>query len=154
MQGKTRPTRHVCFSRQSTYVPHTLPVGGLRTWQPFAQSLTDLNRSTAKKKGSRHNSHHAGWPIHGFVPTFSPTTVNKIVGKSQTSIDNRQLGLLDPYHRHTIGTFNAGSRGPTHRSLTDSDGGYNLEGAGFPRTTPRPSQPTVFTFDLRVPLSL
>jgi hypothetical protein len=31
---------------------------------------------------------------------------------------------------------------------TDTDGGYSLEGAGFPHTTPRPSQPTTFTFHL------
>jgi hypothetical protein len=36
--------------------------------------------------------------------------------------------------------------GPTHRSLTDIGGGYNLGGAGLPHTTPRPSQPAVSTF--------
>jgi hypothetical protein len=60
MQGKTGPTRHVRFPHQSTYVHRTLPADGFRTWQPFIQSLTDLNRSTApKKKGSRHNPQHA-----------------------------------------------------------------------------------------------
>jgi hypothetical protein len=132
-----------------------LPAGGFHTWQPFAQSSTDLNRSTApEKKSSRHNPQHASWLIHGSVPSFSPTIVNEAVGKSQAFIDNRLLGLPGPYHWHVIGTFNTCSQGPTHRSLTDSGGGYNLEGADFPRTTPRPFQSAVFTFHLRVPPNL
>jgi hypothetical protein len=35
LQGKTRPTRHVPFPRQSTYARRTLPAGGPHTWQPF-----------------------------------------------------------------------------------------------------------------------
>jgi hypothetical protein len=45
-----------------------------------------------------------------------------------------------------IDTFNIYSRWLTHRSLTDTGGGYNLEGAGFPHTTLRPSQPMVLPF--------
>jgi hypothetical protein len=41
---------------------------------------------------------------------------------------------LDPYHQHVIGTFNTCSREPTHRSLTDIGGGYNLGGVGLPHT--------------------
>jgi hypothetical protein len=39
--------------------------------------------------------------------------------------------------------------GPTHRSLTDTGGGYSLEGVHFPHTTLQPSQSTIFTFHLR-----
>jgi hypothetical protein len=60
---------------------------------------------------------------------------NEAVGKSQASVDIRLLDLLDPYHRHAIGTFNTYSRGPTHRSLTETAGGYNLGGADLPHTT-------------------
>jgi hypothetical protein len=67
-------------------------------------------------------------------------------GESHTSINSRLLGLSDPYHRHAIGTFNTCSRGPTKRSLTDTGRGYNLGGAGFPRTTPWPFQPVVSPF--------
>jgi hypothetical protein len=70
-------------------------------------------------------------------------------GESQTSVDSRLLGLPGPYHQHVIGTFNICSRGPTQRSLTDIGGGYSLGGAGFPHTTPRPSQPVVSNFHLR-----
>jgi hypothetical protein len=43
---------------------------------------------------------------------------------------------------------------PTHQSLTDTGGGYNLRGAGLPHNTPRLSQPAVSTFHLRAPPSL
>jgi hypothetical protein len=154
-QGKTRPTRHVRFPRQSTYARRTVLTGGAYTWQPFVKSSTHLNRSTApEKKGSRHNPQHTGWSIRGSVPSISTTTVNEAVEKSQASVDNWLLDLLSPYHRHAIDTFNTCSRGPTHRSLTNSGGGYSLEGASFPRTTLRPSQPAVFTFHLRAPPDL
>jgi hypothetical protein len=45
-------------------------------------------------------------------------------------------------------------RGPTHRSLTDTGGGYNLEGVDLPHTTLRPSQLAISTFHLRVPPGL
>jgi hypothetical protein len=135
LQRKIQPTRHVRFSRQSTYTQRTLPVGGLCTWQPFTQSSTDLNRSTVpEKNGSRHNSQHTGWPIRGSIPSFSPTTTNAEVEKSQASVDNSLLGLPSPYHRHAIGTFNTCLRGPTERSSTDLGGGYNFGGANLPHT--------------------
>jgi hypothetical protein len=135
LQGKTRPTWHVRFPRHFTYTRRTLPAGSPRTWQPFIQSSPDLNRSTApEKKGSRHNLQHAVHPIRGSVPSFSPTTANGAVGKSQAFVDSRLLDLPDPYHRHAIGTFNTCSRGPTEWSLIDIDGGYNLGGADLPRT--------------------
>jgi hypothetical protein len=66
--------------------------------------------------------------------------------ESQTSINSRLLGLSGPYHRHAIDTFNTCSWGLTHQSLTDTDGRYNFRGAGFPHTTPWPSQPAISTF--------
>jgi hypothetical protein len=58
----------------------------------------------------------------------------RAVGKSQAPVDNRLLGLPDPYHRYAIDTFNICSRGPTERSLIDTSGGYNLGGASLPHT--------------------
>jgi hypothetical protein len=75
-------------------------------------------------------------------------------GESQTSIDNRVLGFSGPYHQHVIVTFNTCSRGSTHRSLIDTAEGYNLGGADFPRSTPRPFQSAVSTFHLRGPSGL
>jgi hypothetical protein len=58
----------------------------------------------------------------------------RTVGKSQAPIDNRLLGLSDPYHPNAIGTFNTCSRWPTERSLIDTGGCYKLGGAGMPHT--------------------
>jgi hypothetical protein len=147
LQGKTRPTRHVRFPRHPTYVWRTLPMGGPRTWQPFTrrrQIWTDP--TTLEKKGSRHNPQHAGWPIRGSIPSFSPEPANKAGGISQAPDSDQLLGLPGPYHRHAIGIFNICSRGPTHRSLTDTGGGYNLWGAGFPHITPRSFQLAISHF--------
>jgi hypothetical protein len=43
--------------------------------------------------------------------------------------------LTGAIYQHAISMLNACSRESTHRSLTDTDGGYNLGGAGFPHTT-------------------
>jgi hypothetical protein len=92
--------------------------------------------------------------MHEPIPIFSLTTANKAVEKSQASINNRLLGLLDLYHWYAIGTFNTCLRGLNHRSLTNTGGAYNLRGVGLPRTTPRPYQPAVSTFHLRAPPDL
>jgi hypothetical protein len=147
LQGKIQPTWHVRFPRQSTYARCMLPAGGSRTWQPFARRQQIWIDPTApEKKGSRHNPQHAGWLIRGSVPSFSPEPANEAGGVSQAPDDDQLLGLLDPYHQHAIGTFNTCSRGPTERFLIDTGEGYNLGGAGFPCTTPRPSRPAVSPF--------
>jgi hypothetical protein len=110
-----------------------------------------MDRATAPEKmGSWHNPQHDGWPIYESVPSFSPEPVIKAVGVKPPSVDIRLLGLLDSYHQHAIGTFNTCSTRPTHRSLTDTGGGYILEGAGFLHTTLRSSQSTVSPFHLQV----
>jgi hypothetical protein len=69
----------------------------------------------------------------------------------QAPVDGRLLGLLCPYHQHVIGTFNTCLRGSTHRSLTDTGGGYNLRGVGLPHHTPQPFQPMVLHFPPKGP---
>jgi hypothetical protein len=114
------------------------------------KSSTDLNRSTSlEKEGSRHNPQHIGWLIHGSVPSFSPTIASEAVEKSQASVDDKLLSILGPYHQHVIGTFNTCSRGPTHRSLISTGGGYNLGGTSFSHATPWHSQLAVSSFHLR-----
>jgi hypothetical protein len=154
-QEKARPTWRIRFPRQSTYARCTLPVGSPRMWQPFMKSSAVIDRATApEKKGSQHNPQHTGWPIIGSIPSFSPEAAIEAVGVKPPYVDNQLLGLPGPYHRHAIGTFNTYSRGPTHQSLTNTGGGYNLGGAGFPHTTSRPAQPAISPFHLRAPPSL
>jgi hypothetical protein len=150
LKGKIRPTQDIHFPRQSTYASRTLPAGSPHMWQPFTSHRLIWTDPTApEKKGSWHNPQHAGWPIYGSVTSFSNKPINKAVDLSQASVDDKLLGLLDPYHQHTIDTFNTCSWVPTHRSSTDTGGGYNLEGASFLYTTLWPSQPAVSPFHLR-----
>jgi hypothetical protein len=147
--GETWPTRHVCFPRQSTYAQRTLPVSGPRMWQPFVRRRQIWTDPTApEKKGSRYNPQHAGWPIHGSVPSFSPEPAIEAGGVSQAPDDDQLLRLLGPYHRHAIHTFNTCSWGPTKQSLIDTGGGYNLGGAGSQHT----HSPTFPTSCLPFPL--
>jgi hypothetical protein len=48
-------------------------------------------------------------------------------GESQTYVDCKLLGILGPYHRHAISTFNTFLQVPTPRSLTDTGRGYHTE---------------------------
>jgi hypothetical protein len=68
--------------------------------------------------------------------SFSPNITIEAVRLSQALVNSRLLGLLGPYHQHVISTFNTYLWGTTHRSLTDTGGGYNLEGAGLPHHAP------------------
>jgi hypothetical protein len=127
LQGKTRPTWHTRFPRQSMYTQCTLPAGGLCTWQPFASHQQRWMDPTApEKKGSRHNP-QPGWVIHWSTTQFLSQHSHWSSNKSQTSVDSRLLGLPSPYHRHAIGTFNTCSRIPTPRFLTDTGRGYRIE---------------------------
>jgi hypothetical protein len=109
---------------------HIHPVYAFCGRSPYAATFhtdqTELDRFTAPDSTSQ-----PGWVIHGTRLNFSPNTAIKIVRLSQTSIDNRLLGLPGPYHRHAIDTFNTCSRVPTPRSLTDTGGGYHIEDVGI-----------------------
>jgi hypothetical protein len=86
LQGKTRQTHHTLPTQRS--LSHVV-----NTKEPFAKSSTDLYRSTApEKKGSQHNPQLDGRLIRGFIPSFSPTTGNEVVGKRRASVDNQLLG--------------------------------------------------------------
>jgi hypothetical protein len=113
-----------------------------------------MDLTAPEKKYSQHNPQHGGWPIRRSVPSFSPKPSNEAVGLGQASVNNMLLGLLGPYHQHGIGMFKTCSRSLTHRSLTNTGGGYSLEDADFLHTTLRPSQPTVLPFPpaFRIPL--
>jgi hypothetical protein len=87
------------------------------------------------------------WVTSFFLPHNSLGVGER--GFSQVVIKLHQLTRL--IYQHAIGTFNTCSRGLTHRFLTDTSGGYNLGGAGFPYHTLWPSQPTVLHFPPKGP---
>jgi hypothetical protein len=116
--------------------PHTPDIRFLRAVPVHDNLLQAINNVgwtllLLRKKGFRHNP-QPGWVIRMSPTYFLSQHSHWSSNESQTSIDSRLLGLPDPYHRHAIGTFNTCSRGPTHRSLTDTGGGYNLAGVDLP----------------------
>jgi hypothetical protein len=142
--------------QDDTYASHTSPrTPGIR----FLRAVPvrgNLPRA-ADRVGRSHCSWEKGLPTQSsarrltdpWVRTQFLSRANQwSSGESQTSINSRLLGLPGPYYRHAIGTFNTCSWGPTERSLTDTGGGYNLEGAGLTHT----HSPTFLTSCLPFPL--
>jgi hypothetical protein len=63
----------------------------------FHESSTELSRAIAlEKKGSWHNSHHAGWPIHRSVPSFSPEPTNEAVWAKSSIYRQHATRLTGP----------------------------------------------------------
>jgi hypothetical protein len=155
LQGKTWPTHHT----HATLSPCMVPDHMYLTWLMNSNLSCSHQQSWAgplllrKRVPDTIHSMSADWSM-GLYPVSLPSQPMKQWGQSQTSVDSQLLGLLGPYHRHAIGTFNTCSWGPIHRFFTDTGGGYSLEGAGFPHTTPRPVQPMVSHFHLWAPPSL
>jgi hypothetical protein len=135
------PTNMPCTLPTPVHVPPVYASCGQSPYvTTFHESSIELSRPTApEKKGSRHNPQRAADRSTGLYPASLPSQPMKQWEQSQVSIDDRLLSLLGPLHQCAIGTFNTCSQGPTEWSLTDAGRGYNLGGAGFPRTTLRPS---------------
>jgi hypothetical protein len=116
-------------------------------WSAYSNLSLVVNRV-----GQMHCSQKKVLPTSPLSPAkwprlnFSPNTTIETVCLSQAPVDSRLLGLLGQYHQQAISTFNTCSRRPTHRSLTDTDKCYNLEGASLPHHTPQPSRTTVLHF--------
>jgi hypothetical protein len=153
---KGKPDQHDTYASHAN--PRTVGVRFLRA-VPVRGNLSQ----DADSIGQSHCSREKGLPTQSTARRLTdPRDRTQFLsranqwssGESQTSINSRLLGLSDSYHRHAIGTFNNCSWGATHRFLTDTGMGYNLGGAGFPRTTPQLSQLAVSPFHLRAPPGL
>jgi hypothetical protein len=153
--GETWHTWHIRFSCQSTYATHTFPAGHPRMCQPFMLTQQSWIDSLLLRKIAPESTSQPDWVGSRTHLSFSPKH-NYWSSALKPNIYWRigYIGLLGPYHQHVISTFNTCSRGPTHRSLTDTGRGYNHGGTGLPHHTPRPSQPTVLHFHLRAPSGL
>jgi hypothetical protein len=129
-----------------------VPVRGhLSRWLSRVGRILLLSRNN----GSRHIPQQVGWPIHGSAHSFSPISVIEAIGESQSSVDERATHhftgpiylAYDQYVQYLL-------MGPTHQSLTDTDGGYHLGGVDFPHHSPRPFQPTVLHVPIKAPSGL
>jgi hypothetical protein len=91
------------------------------------------------------------WPSPWITLFFLPRDSLRVGERRFDQVVTKLYRLTGSIYQHAIGTFNTYSWGSTHRSLTDTDGGYNLEGAGFSHHTLRPSQMTVLCFSPKGP---
>jgi hypothetical protein len=78
-------------------------------------------------KNAPDSTPQPSWVTYGIHLSLSSNIVIEVVGLTQAPVNDRLLGLLGPYHRHTISTFSTCSRVPTSQSLTDIGGGYHIE---------------------------
>jgi hypothetical protein len=133
---KGKPDQHDTYASRAS--PHTPGVRCLRA-VPVCGNLS----WATDRVGQSHCSREKGLPTQSSARRLTDPRVRTQFlsranqwssGESQTSINSRLLDLPGPYHRHAIGTFNTCSWGPTEWSLTDTGGGYNLEGADLPHT--------------------
>jgi hypothetical protein len=151
LQGRAWPTCRTystlgpCMALDHTYL----------TWSTYSNLSRVVNNVgwilLLLIKSAPDSNSRPGWVAHETHLSFSPNTAIEVVGLSQASVDGKLLGSLGPYHQHAISTFNICSRGPSHRSLTDTGGGYNLGGASLPHHNSWPSQPTVLYFPPKGP---
>jgi hypothetical protein len=118
-----------------TYAFHTSPrTPGVRFLR-VVPVYDNLSRVTDRvgwilllpKKSAPDSTSQPGWVVRKTHLSFSPKTAIEVVGLNQAPVDGPLLGLLGPYHRHVIGTFNTYSRIPTPRSLTDTGRSYHIE---------------------------
>jgi hypothetical protein len=142
--GETQPTRHMpstlspCMVLDHTYLTRSMHSNLCHSHQQ-SWAVPLLLR---KRAPDTIHSTPTDWSMSPYPVSLSSQPM-KQWGQIQHCVDGHLVGLPSPYHRHAIGTFNTCSWGLTHRSLTDTGGGYNHEGAGFPHST---SQPTVLPF--------
>jgi hypothetical protein len=154
-KGKIRPIRHTLFTL-SPHMPidHTyliwftysnLSRSHQQSWAgPLLLSkraLDTIHSTSADRSACPYPVSLSSQPMKqwGAKPTFCWWPVTKLTGLI--------LPACDRYVQYLLA-------GAIHRSLTDTGGGYNLEGVGLPHTTHRSSQPAVSTFHLWSPLSL
>jgi hypothetical protein len=154
LQGKTRSTCHVCFPCQSTYTQCMLPVGSPRMWQPFMsrrQSWTESLLLRIRAPDTIHcmpaDRSMSLYPVSLPSQPIKQWRKPNICRHQATRLTGPISPVCDRYVQYLL-------MGSTHRSLTDTGGGYNLGGAGFPQTTLWPSRPTVSTFHRGAPPSL
>jgi hypothetical protein len=138
-------TPHIFHSRSMygpwPYISHVVHVS-----QPFTSHQYGWTDALLPRKSVPNSTSQPGWVARGTCLSFCSNATTEAVRLIQAPINDKLLDLLSPYHQHVISTFNTFSQGPTHRSLTDIGGDYNLGGAGLPHYTPRPSQLMVLRF--------
>jgi hypothetical protein len=155
LQGKTRPTRHMLF----TFGPRMTLDHTYLTWSTYHNLSWITNRFGRIPLHLRNidswlHPQHADWSICGSPPSFSPPHRQWNSSLKPRFYRWQATSLTGPIYQYAIDTFNTCSWKPTHWSLTDIGGGYNLGGADFSHITSQPFQPVISTFHLKTPPDL
>jgi hypothetical protein len=155
LQGKTWPTRHTL----PMLSPHIVQDHMYLTCSTYSnpsrshqQSWAGLLLPRKRAPGTIHNT-LVDWFTGPYLVSLPSQPMNQW-GQSQAYVDGGYCAYWARKHQHAIGMFNTCSRGPPHRSLTNTGGCYKFGGAGSPHTTPQPSQPAISTFHLWAPPGL
>jgi hypothetical protein len=112
--------------------------------QPFASSHKDKTDSYTRGKSCNRRQADPIIVLSHLIPLSHDSLGVGERGSGQVVTQLHQLtGHITPVCERYVQYL---LTGPTHRSLNDTGGGYNHEGARFPHTTPRPSQLTVLPF--------
>jgi hypothetical protein len=147
IQGKTWPIRHMLFMLSPCMTIRILHGSHIATFREPSTYLDGSHCSREKGLPTQFIAHRLTDPR---VHTQFLSQVNPWSSRLKPNFYRWQATrLTEPIYQYAIGTFNTCSRGPTHRSLTNTGGGYSLEGVSFSHTTLWHSQPAVSTFQLR-----
>jgi hypothetical protein len=154
LQGKTWPTQHVRFPRQSMYTRRTLPTGGPRMWQPFMSHQQSRTESLLLRKKAPDTTHSTSADRSiGLYPVSHPSQPMKQWRKPNIYQHQatRLTGPISPACNWYVQYLLMGANPSV---LNRHRRGYNPGGVGLPHTTLWPSQPAVSTFHLRTLPSL
>jgi hypothetical protein len=148
MQGKTWSTRHTLFTLNPRRVPnHTSHVVHICNLSLIPTRLKHVLHPKEVLTIEDRLARPLSWVTSFPLPHECLGVRERYFSQVVTQIHQ----LIGSIYKHAIGTFNVCLRGLTNRSLTDTGGGYNVEGDGFSYHTPWPFQPAVSTFHLRAP---
>jgi hypothetical protein len=147
LQEKTRPTRHVRFPHQFTYVRRMLPTGGPRTWQPSTSRRQSWMESLLPRKGAPNTI--PSTPADrstGLYPVSLPSQPMKQWRKSDTHQQQatRFIGPISPAYDRYIQYLLMG----VNQTVLNRHrwGATTLKVPACHILTPRPSQPVVSLF--------
>jgi hypothetical protein len=122
--GETRTTHHTHSTLSPRIVPDHMYITR-STHSNLSRSPHEVETDPYTQKKSWRPKNRPVWSS-SWVTSFFLSHDSLGVGERDFSQVVTQLHWpIGPIYQHAIDTFNTCSRGPTHRSLTETGGGYN-----------------------------
>jgi hypothetical protein len=142
------------FHTQSVYGSRSYVSHVINAYQPFVSHRQSWTESLLPRKMAPDTGHSTPadrsvgpYPVSLLSQPMKQWREPNICRQQATRLIGSISLACDQYVQYLL-------TGSTHRSLIDTGGGYSHKDVGFPHTTPRPSQPMVSPFHLRVPPGL